>query len=99
MHLTLFAHHAYGPMVYTPACTTLNQNVRMKREKEEKVKKQKQNKTNNNKKQEEEEGNKEEQEEEEEEEEKSAVIFLSTSCTQKRPLRHLDQPVREHEIM
>ena len=96
MHLTLFAHHAYGPMVYTPACTTLNQNVRMNREKEEKVKKQKQ--KTKNKKQEEEVGNKEEQEEEEEEE-KSAVIFLSTSCTQKRPLRHLDQPVREHEIM
>ena len=45
--LTLFAHDAYEPMVYTPACTTLNQNVHMKREKEEeekeeKVKKQKQ---------------------------------------------------------
>ena len=58
-------------MVYTPACTTLNQNVHMKREKEE----------------------------EEEEKEKSSMIFLGTLCTQKRPLRHLDQPVREHEIM
>ena len=72
-------------MVYTPACTTLNQNVHMKREKEEEQK-------------EEEEGNKEE-EEEEEKEEKSAVIFLGTLSTQKPPLRHLDQPVREHEIM
>ena len=70
-------------MVYTPACTTLNQNVHMKREKEEEEK--------------EEDGNKEEQEEEEEE--KSSMIFLGTLCTQKRPLRHLDQPVREHEIM
>ena len=66
-------------MVYTPACTTLNQNVHMKREKEE-------------------EGKKEEQEEEEEEE-KSAMNFLGTLCTQKPPLRHLDKPVREHEIM
>ena len=54
--LTLFAHDAYEPMVYTPACTTLNQNVHMKREKEEEQK-------------EEEEGNKEEEKEEEEEEE------------------------------
>ena len=66
-------------MVYTPACTTLNQNVHMKREKEE------------------EEGNKEE--EEEEEEEKSAMMFLGILCTHKSPLRHLDKPVREHEIM
>ena len=58
-------------MVYTPACTTLNQNVHMKREKEE----------------------------EEEEKEKSSMIFLGTLCAQKPPLRHLDQPVREHEIM
>ena len=73
-------------MVYTPACTTLNQNVHMKREKEEEQK-------------EEEEGNKEEEEEEEEKEEKNAMIFLGTLSTQKPPLRHLDQPVREHEIM
>jgi len=73
-------------MVYTPACTTLNQNVHMKRDKEEEQK-------------EEEEGNKEEEEEEEEKEEKSAMIFLGTLSTQKPPLRHLDQPVREHEIM
>ena len=76
-------------MVYTPACTTLNQNVHMKREKGEEQK-------------EEEEGNKEEEEEEEEDEEKeekSAMIFLGTLSTQKPPLRHLDQPVREHEIM
>ena len=77
-------------MVYTPACTTLNQNVHMKREKEKEEEE----------KEEEEEGNKEEQEEEEEEkEEKSAMIFLGTLSTQKPPLRHLDQPVREHEIM
>ena len=81
--LTLFAHDAYEPMVYTPACTTLNQNVHMKREKEEEEK--------------EEDGNKEDQEEEEEE--KSSMIFLGTLSTQKPPLRHLDQPVREHEIM
>ena len=77
-------------MVYTPACTTLNQNVHMKREKEKEEEE----------KEEEEEGNKEEQEEEEEEkEEKSAMIFLGTLSTQKPPLRHLDQPVREHGIM
>ena len=80
-------------MVYTPACTTLNQNVHMKREKEKEEEEKEE--------EEEEEGNKEEQEEEEEEEkeEKSAMIFLGTLSTQKPPLRHLDQPVREHEIM